>query len=167
MTTPGEPHPRPRLLLTLAPVAGGTLAFALALWGLSNLFTVPGPTVPGPNDLSNLTAGPAASEALVTAPARRVQQVHDAMHAIAGRCRPGVTVGPQAQRDLHRSTEVILTFARDFPDARLEIDDESGRTLSLLVGVRDDLLRCAPAVAKRMDPAIPPQFRQPVTAAPS
>lgn len=162
MITPGVPRPRRRLLLTLAPVAGGALASAVALWGLSNLFTGP-----GPDDLSDLTVAPAASEALVTAPAQRVQQVHDAMHVIAARCEPGVAAGPEAERDLNRSTEVILTFARDFPDARLQIDDESGRTLTLLLGVRDDLLRCAPAVAGRMDPAIPPQFRQPVTAAPS
>ena len=160
MTTPSGDAPEGRLL-TLAPVVGGVLAFALALWGLSTLITTPSPETPGPS------AAPAASQSPVTAPAERVQAVHDAMHDIAARCEAGVAADPEAQRDLSRSVDVILAFARDFPDARLEIDDESGRTLSLLLGVRDDLRRCAPAVAARMDRAIPPQYRQPVTTAPS
>jgi hypothetical protein len=162
MTPPVGAGRCPRLSM-LTPIVGGVVAFALALWGLSTLFMVPGEDGP-----STVVAEPSAGEAFVTAPAAQVRRVHEAMHDIAARCQPGVAASEDTRRELDRDVEVILVFARGFPDARLQIDDESGRTLSLLLGVRDDLRRCAPTVAGRLDPAIPPPYRQqPAGSAPS
>ena len=152
MTAPGGAGRRGRLLM-LTPIVGGVVAFALALWGLSTLFRVPGEDRP-----STVAAGPSAGESFTPAPPAQVRRVHEAMHDIAARCQPGVSAGEDTRRELDRDVDVILDFARGFPDTRLQIDDESGRTLSLLLGVRDDLRRCAPAVAARLDPVIPPAY---------
>ena len=154
---------RRRRLLMAAPVVGGVIAFALTLWGLNLLVPTPGPEDSSPRR----QAAPTASETAVAAPTADVQRVHEAMHDIAARCQPGVPAGPDARSELDRDVDVILTFARKFPNARLTVDDESGHTVSLLLGVRDDLRRCASDVAARLDPAIPPKYRAPAGAAPS
>ncbi|GAA1219387.1 hypothetical protein GCM10009665_06840 [Kitasatospora nipponensis] len=86
-----------------------------------------------------------------------MQRVHDAMHDIADHCAP--QTGATARPELAHDAQVIVAFAQRYPNATFPVDDETGRTLSLLLATRQDLGRCEPEAAARVDQALPPQFR--------
>ncbi len=112
----------------------------------------------GPHDsvgpaVTAAAPSPTATPLLLSAV--EVQGVHDALHDIDTRCQPGRNGGNPLEHD----ADVILVFAQRYPDVRFPIDDETGRTLSLLLTARQGLQGCAPATAARIDAALPPIYR--------
>lgn len=136
--------PRPVLV-------GAFLAATLLVVGVV-LVAVLGPRVDERTALAS-APGPAASP--VAVPAADVQGVHDALHDIDARCRPGRAGGNEIERD----ADVILRFAERYPDATFPIDDETGRTASLLTTARQGVQVCATATADRIDRVLPPRYR--------
>lgn len=113
----------------------------------------------GPRDSAGQPSSalaPNSRAAAVVVTASDVQRVHEALHDIDARC----SLGRPGGGDLEHDAGVILDFAQRYPDARFPIDDETGRTLSLLMTAREGLDGCAPAVAARIDAALPPQYRR-------
>lgn len=88
-----------------------------------------------------------------------MQQLHNALHDIGTRCKTGA--GTSAQRQLTQDVDIILAFARRHPDARFPIDDETARSLSVLIAVREDLRGCAPRLSAQVNRGLPPQYRAP------
>ena len=86
-----------------------------------------------------------------------VQPVHDALHDIAARCRPGAAADDP--RRVAQDAAVIMSFARRYPQAEFPIDDERGTTLSLLLVARQALTDCAPAVAAAVDDQLPTEYQ--------
>jgi hypothetical protein len=132
----------------LVAAAGGLIAFAAAWVALTAL---------GPATRTGDTS-PTTAPSYMSPPEAEVQRVRDALSDIGARCTP--QAGDEAVRRLDHDADVVLDFARRYPNAEFTVDDESGHTLSLLLAVRDDLSHCAPAAAARVDAAVPSQFRQ-------
>ena len=91
------------------------------------------------------------------APTGAVRRVHRALHAIGRICPPGDPVDRTGQ--VRPSVQAIVDFARTYPDAGFPIDDETGNTVSLLVAVRYSLRACSPALAERVNEALPLRYR--------
>jgi hypothetical protein len=167
---PPIPHPTPRtegagsapaarsarkvpwLLVVAAAVAAAVGLGAAGLAAVSG-----GPHRGGVASATATSTAQGATASADTAPATEVQPVHDALHDIDDQCKPGAVGGDQSR--LARDADVILAFAQRHPSASFPIDDETGRTLSLLLVTRQALRDCAPAVAARADSALPAQFR--------
>ena len=108
---------------------------------------------------SAATAEPSATASFVTPPSAQVRPVHEALHDIDAVCR--AKDKSARQTTLTRDVDTIIEFSRRYPDARFPIDDETGTTLSLLLVTRQSMRTCAPALATRVDGALPPDFRDP------
>lgn len=85
--------------------------------------------------------------------------MHRALHGLDRVCR-GLVPDPNGAR-VQRHTQAMLQFARDYPRAGFEIDDETGSTLSLLVVLHDELRSCAPQLIPAVEELLPPQFLDP------
>ena len=102
---------------------------------------------------------PTAERTYSRAPESEVRDVHEALHDLGDTC---------AERDarssaaVERPVSVILDFARRRPNARFEIDDESGSSLALLLVLQDELRTCAPSLLPRVQEVLPPEQRRPV-----
>lgn len=134
----------------------GVIAFALTVglgWLVSSL-------QPDTTDPAIPTAPQSMSTNTVQVPGDQVGRVHAALHDIGARCGP-TAANPSARQQLAADAEVIVSFAERYPEALFTVDDEAGRTLSLLLVARDELRICAPAASRRADLALPPQFRAP------
>ena len=92
------------------------------------------------------------------APEDQVRNVHRALHRIGDECSDP---GPGTEAVVAQEASVILDFARRHPDARFEIDDESGTPLALLLVLRDELPACAPALVPRVEDLLPGGLREP------
>jgi hypothetical protein len=90
-----------------------------------------------------------------------VARVHRGLHYLERACRDSLTVAERERVDV--DVDFFLTFAKRYPEAEFPIDDETGRAVSLLLVVREELERCFPAAAARVDQALPEQFRQRLT----
>ena len=86
-----------------------------------------------------------------------VSRVHAALHTIGRLCRHPADTRTAVTLELQART--LLVFARRYPDATFRIDDETGRTTSLLLVGREALRRCAPPLAQRLDAALPASLR--------
>lgn len=86
-----------------------------------------------------------------------VQPVHDALHDIAARCRPGAAADDP--RRVAQDAAVMMSFARRYPQAEFPMDDERGTTLSLLLVARQALTDCAPAAAAAVDDQLPTEYQ--------
>lgn len=131
----------------------GALAGVLVLAGALAL-VVPrsAPTaVPG-----RASGGSAAGQ---TVPATQVQRVHSALHDMGARCTPSADVA--AQHRIGTDVDLLIGFARRYPDARFSVDGEDGRALDLLLIAATEMRGCAPAAARRAEQALPPQFQSP------
>lgn len=155
---------RVRRVVVVAASAAAALMVAVVLLiallgprngGAQNSSAQNGSAQNGSGEAGGAAAAPRLSPAPVLLSAGEVQGVHDALHDIDARCVPGRAGASGLERD----AEVILDFARRYPDARFPIDDETGRTLSLLMTAREGLRGCSPATAARIDAAVPPQYR--------
>ncbi|ALV33115.1 hypothetical protein [Streptomyces sp. CdTB01] len=140
---------RPGLLL-----AAVTAAVVLALAAAAVVFLRGGS---GGVSGSAPTAEPSATSSAVTPAAAQVGPVHQALHGIDATCH--ANGGGGKQTSLTRDVDTIIDFSRRYPDARFPIDDETGSTLSLLLVTRQSMRDCAPALAARVDRALPPDYR--------
>ena len=136
----------------------GMIALALTVglgWLVSSL-------QPDTADPATPTAPQSMSTNTAQIPGDQVSRVHAALHDIGARCGP-TAADPATQQYLAADAEVIVTFAERYPDAVFTVDDEAGRSLSLLLVARDELRICAPAASRRADVALPAQFRAPIS----
>ena len=102
---------------------------------------------------------PTAERTYSTAPESEVRDVHEALHDLGDSCAEGDARSPAA---IERHVSVILDFAQRHPNARFEIDDESGTSLALLLVLQDELRPCAPSLLPRVQELLPPEQRRPV-----
>ena len=91
-------------------------------------------------------------------PPEVARYVHGTFHRFPRFCARGRT-------DRGRLDEVTGRFVelyRRYPSDRFEmtIDGESGTMLSAILVLRDELSRCSPGHAARIDPALPPRIRR-------
>lgn len=113
-----------------------------------------------------MTSGPENRPAAMPRPA--VDYVHRTFHRLPRSCAPGRV----DRRRLDVTTSRFLDLYRRFPPSRFEfrIDDESGTMLSAVLILRDELSRCSPRHAARIDPVLPQSVRRalrPLRSAPS
>lgn len=91
-------------------------------------------------------------------PAADVRFVHQTFHRLPRFCRP-------ARADRQRLSAVTARFVqlyRRYPADRygMQIDDEAGTMLSAILVLRDELSRCSPPHAARIDPVLPAEVRR-------
>ena len=103
------------------------------------------------------TGGGAPAEPSSRAPAREVERMHDALHALGRECDKDESRRSAAR--IERAVDTVLSFARRYPEGRFAVDDETGSALSLLVATREDLRSCAPAASARVSDVLPPGLR--------
>lgn len=141
------------LLAVAGPLAGALAAVAVVVWLAYQ--AGPGTTDVGPaaRVVSSQTPQP-TSKALP----QEVNRLHQALHSIAHECQKQEPARsfPRIDRDV----DIILSFARRYPEGRFAIDGETGSALSLLLATHDDLRTCAPKAAGRLNRALPVEFRQ-------
>lgn len=92
-------------------------------------------------------------------PATQVQRVHSALHDMGTRCTPSADVA--AQHRIGTDVDLLIGFARRYPDARFSVDGEDGQALDLLLIAATEMRGCAPAAARRAEQALPPRFQSP------
>jgi len=88
-----------------------------------------------------------------------VRRIHAALHDMGARCKSDPDAA--SERQIGHDVDQLITFARNYPDARFIVDDENGRSLDLLLIARDEMRTCAPAAAARANLALPAQLRTP------
>jgi len=140
------------VFITLA-LLGGTA------WGISSAFS---PRLTPPERPVMVESGVAESvlpKPTQFPPRERVDQAHQALHAMARACKQ-----PVAKRDadaVRRPVATMEKFARDFPRGGFSIDDESGSTLALLIVLRSELQECEPSLLPSVEALIPEEYREP------
>lgn len=140
---------RPQLVMVAAAVVVAGMVAAVVMIAISYR---------QPSRVSDDGPPPLASVPTANTPAQaEVQPIHDALHDIAARCRPGAVADDPAR--VTRDTDVIRSFARRHPDVAFPIDDERGTTLSLLLVTRQALADCSPALAAAVDEELPTEYR--------
>lgn len=87
----------------------------------------------------------------------QVVELHAALHDLDASCAGRDS--PSRRQAVARDTAVVVAFAERYPNAVFPIDDETGRTLSLLLVVRQTLRRCAPGLVGRIDRLLPSDLR--------
>ena len=97
-----------------------------------------------------------------TAPASAVKPVHRALHGLGRVCRRGG--GTDRASRARRPVNVILDFARRFPNVSFPVHDETGTTLSLLFVARNEVQDCAPALTAQVERLIPAEYLAPTAA---
>lgn len=138
-----EQRPEPVAARRGAPSRRLTAALGLGLGALVALGAVLGPR------LGETAAQPTTAE---------VDDVHAVLHRLEKTCARSRS-SPAARTRLDRDVATILAFSRAYPEARFQIDDESGRTLSLLLVAREATRRCVPEASARLDAALPERYR--------
>lgn len=98
-----------------------------------------------------------------TAPADAVRPVHRALHNLGRVCRRGGDTDTDQASRARRPVNVILAFARRFPNVSFPVHDETGTTLSLLFVARDEVQDCAPALTAQVERLIPAEYLAPTT----
>lgn len=103
-------------------------------------------------------ASPPPSDPRSAMPAGVERYVHETFHRLPGSCARGRA----DRRQLDRTTARFIELYRRYPADRfrMRIDDESGTTLSAILVLRDELARCSPRHAARIDPILPPTVRR-------
>ncbi|MFF7643867.1 hypothetical protein [Streptomyces canus] len=153
--------PTPRRIPGL-PLLVATVVATLVL-GAIGVLRANGPGDQGGSATTSTTVGTPTPAA--TPPAVDVRRVHNALHDIDARC--GTAVSGKARAELEGDADTVTAFARRYPDASFRVDDETGTTLSLLLVVRQGLRDCAPTATARVNQALPPEYRDQQSAAPS
>ena len=110
----------------------------------------------GANAPAPTTAPGATDRTAMPRPA--VDYVHRTFHRLPRSCARGRA----DRRQLDATTSRFLELYGRYPPSRFElrIDDESGTMLSVLLILRDELSRCSPRHAARIDPALPQSVRR-------
>jgi hypothetical protein len=91
--------------------------------------------------------------------AAEVRDLHVILHRLESTCERSRR-SSATRSQLNRDVGQILAFARAYPEARFQIDDESGKALSVLLVAREATRHCAPDASRRLDRALPEQFRR-------
>ena len=91
-------------------------------------------------------------------PAQDARYVHRTFHRLRRFCAPGRL----ERRRVAATTTRFLEFYRRYPADRyrMKIDDEWGNMLSAILVLRDELSRCSPRAAARIDPVLPEKVRR-------
>ncbi len=152
MTGSGRRRVAVVLLAVAAPLAGVLASVAVVAWLTSQAGRGTTDAGPAGRPVSSQTPEPTSK-----APSQEVNRLHQALHSVAQECQKQETARsfPRIDRDV----DIILRFARRYPEGRFAIDDETGNALSLLLATHDDLRTCAPAAAARLNRALPAEFR--------
>jgi hypothetical protein len=93
-----------------------------------------------------------------TPTAQEVRGIHTILHRLENACSRRLS-GSRRQR-LARDVGTLIRFSRTYPRARFQIDDESAHAVSVLLVAREELQRCAPDAAARIDQALPKELRR-------
>ena len=120
-------------------------------------------TACGDADTAPKSPPPAADQRAVPADAARF--VHQTFHRLPEFCRRGRTDSGRLDATTARFTELYRRYPAD--RFRMKIDDESGTMLSAILVLRDELSRCSPRHAARIDPILPTQVRRALPPLPS
>ena len=99
-------------------------------------------------------------------PAQDARYVHRTFHRVSRFCAPG-TIDP---RRVAATTTGFVELHRHYPASRyrMRIDDEWGTMLSAILVLRDDeLSRCSPRQAARIDPVLPEKVRRTLSPLPA
>ena len=112
-------------------------------------------TACGDADTPATSPPPAAGQRAVPADAARF--VHQTFHRLPEFCGRGRTDNGRLDATTARFTELYRRYPAD--RYRMKIDDESGTMLSAILVLRDELSRCSPQHAARIDPILPPRVR--------
>jgi hypothetical protein len=139
--------------LALAAAAVVLALSAIALSVLLRPATPPDPSAAVVSSTASTEPPPSAASAA------EIQRLHRALHDLGKQCQE--PEGKRSQPSINRDVDIILAFAKRYPEGRFPIDDETGSALSLLLVARNELRPCAPAAAARVDSALPPEFREP------
>lgn len=99
-----------------------------------------------------------------TAPADAVKPVHQALHSLGRVCRRGGDTDQASASRARGPVNVILAFARRFPNVSFPVHDETGTTLSLLFVARNEVQDCAPALTAQVERLIPAEYLAPTAA---
>lgn len=91
-------------------------------------------------------------------PAEDVRYVHETFHRLPRFCAPGRSDPRRAAAATTRFLELYRRYPAD--RYRMKIDDESGNMLSAILVLRDELSRCSPRPAARIDTILPEQARR-------
>lgn len=133
-TAAGRRGPSPRLTVLLALGVG-------ALVGLGAIFAAVGG--------GGSAAQPTAAE---------VREIHMILHRLETTCAQSGR-SPAARGQLDGDVATIVAFADTYPEARFQVDDESGSALSLLLVAREATRQCAPAASRTLDDVLPERLR--------
>lgn len=147
---------RPTAVLVVA-VSLGVVSLALILLAVVGPRS---PDRPGATQSPQNVTIPRPEE---TAPAAAVKPVHRALHVLGRVCRPGASTDQASHAQ--RPVQVILTFARKYPNVSFPLHDETGTTLSLLFVARNEVQSCAPSLTARIERRIPAEYLTPSDAA--
>lgn len=127
------------------------LVLLTAVFGATRLL------VGAPGGSSREPRATATAQPSVLLPAQ-VTELHKALQDLDTACsrgRPGATT----QQAVERDTEVVVEFAKRYPNAVFPLDEETGRTLSVLLVARYTLRQCAPQLVARIDALLPSDLR--------
>ena len=94
-----------------------------------------------------------------------VRFVHQTFHRLPRFCGDGRTERDRLDTTTTRFIELYHRYPAD--RFRTRIDDESGTMLSAILVLRDELSRCGPRHAARIDPILPAQVRRALRDLPS
>ena len=110
----------------------------------------------GASDRGGRAVAPADNRTAV--PGAVQNYVHQTFHRLPRWCARGRADDAR----LDATTTTFIAMYRRFPGDRfrMKIDDESGSMLSAILVLRDELARCSPRHAARIDPVLPPTVRR-------
>ena len=146
-----------RTSLARGPVIVAALSLLLVVLG-SLIILVSGPTSDEPATTPRAEITPyTLPSPTQQPPRRRVDDVHDALHALGRAC--DTSAERRDPSDVRRAVDSIVAFATEFPSAGFRIDDEPGTTLALLIVARHELRSCAPSLMPRVQQLIPQEYR--------
>ncbi|MDP1846975.1 MAG: hypothetical protein Q8K79_04205 [Solirubrobacteraceae bacterium] len=93
-----------------------------------------------------------------TVPRDVQNNVHQTFHSLPSWCGRGRAANVR----LDATATTFIALYRRFPSDRfrMTIDDESGSMLSAILVPRDELSRCSPRHAAKVDPVLPPTVRR-------
>lgn len=140
------------LLAVAAPLAGLLATIAVVTW----LAAQAGQGTTDAGAAGRVGSSP-PPEPVSKASPQAVNLLHQALHGLAKECQK-----PERTRSSPRinwDVDIVLGFARRYPEGRFGIDDETGNALSLLLATHDDFRTCAPEAAGRLNRALPADLR--------
>ena len=153
----GRPRPHPRRVASVNESTTTTLWAApmlvvlalLALVAAGMIAVMLTRTVDASDVESTLTP--------VAAPPAEVDRIHAALHEMGAVCTRDADEATQVR--IETAVDLLVEFALRYPNATFQIDDETGRSLGLLLVARNEMQVCAPRAAARANAALPSQYR--------